>query len=83
MARTIITEKLDQLHTISNGLLEYETLSGNEIKDLLDGKPPIREFDDDDTAPTSTASAVPSAGKAKKGKTDEPDTGGMEPQPQA
>ena len=82
LARKIISEKLDELHTIANGLLEYETLSGNEIKDLLDGKPPIREFDDGEAAQTSTTSAVPSAGKPKKGK-DEPDTGGMEPQPQA
>ena len=43
-ARKIISENLDDLHTIARGLLEYETLSGEEIKDLLKGRPPVREF---------------------------------------
>jgi cell division protease FtsH len=81
----IVKKHIKQLHTIANGLLEYETLSGPEIKDLLDGKPPVRDIDLDSTA-TGGPSAVPTAGKAKKpkkGKGGEPDTGGMEPQPQA
>jgi len=80
-ANSLLKKHLKQLHTIANGLLEYETLSGKEIKDLLDGKPPVRDVDID--SPPSGASAVPTAGKAKakKGK-DEPDTGGMEPAPQ-
>ena len=44
-ARKIIQEHLDDLHIIARGLLEYETLSGDEIKDLLAGKPPVREFE--------------------------------------
>ncbi|MCP4245156.1 MAG: ATP-dependent zinc metalloprotease FtsH, partial [bacterium] len=83
-ARKVIGDNIDDLHTIASGLLEYETLTGDEIKGLLDGKPPIREFSDD-TEETGTGSAVPSTGKTKKSKDrgDEPDTGGMEPQPQA
>ncbi|MEP3049158.1 MAG: ATP-dependent zinc metalloprotease FtsH [Roseibium sp.] len=77
-AKKILGDHEDQLHTIANGLLEYETLSGVEISDLLDGKPPVRETDDDQ--PIGRGSAVPSAG-AKRGG-DEP-SGGMEPQPQA
>ncbi|MDH3581062.1 MAG: ATP-dependent metallopeptidase FtsH/Yme1/Tma family protein, partial [Hyphomicrobiales bacterium] len=83
-ATKIIKKQIKQLHTIANGLLEYETLSGDEIKALLEGKPPVRDVDID-SASSGGASAVPSAGKTKKSKKgkDEPDTGGMEPQPQA
>ncbi|TLP43032.1 MULTISPECIES: ATP-dependent zinc metalloprotease FtsH [Cohaesibacter] len=76
-ADQILNEHKDQLIAIAEGLLEYETLSGDEIRGLLDGKPPVRE--DDDTPVTSKGSAVPKAGSVKKGG--EPD-GGMEPQPQ-
>ena len=34
-AKNIITEKLDDLHTLAKALLKYETLSGEEIKDLI------------------------------------------------
>ena len=79
-ARKIITTNLDDLHAIARGLLEYETLSGDEIKNLLKGKPPVREFTADLTARPASASAVPAAGRGKKAPP-EPDTGGMAPQP--
>jgi cell division protease FtsH len=79
-ARKIISENIDDLHTIARGLLEYETLTGAEIKDLLNGKPPVRDFTVEE-APRSSGptSAVPTAGRGKKPP--EPDTGGLEPQP--
>jgi len=84
-AMKLCKKYIKQLHTIAEGLLEYESLTGDEIKDLLKGKPPIRDFEDDDSSGSkATVSAVPSAGGAKKAKPkkgDEPDTGGMEPQP--
>ena len=76
-ARKILSENLDDLHTIARGLLEYETLTGQEIKDLLNGKPPVRDFTPDEPVRPGPASAVPAAGK----KPPEPDAGGMEPQP--
>ncbi len=77
-ARKILTEKRDQLEALAKGLLEYETLSGDEIVGLLAGKPPVREGADE--PPPQRGSAVPSTGKAKpKPKPD----GGLEPQPQA
>ncbi len=85
-ATKICKKYIKQLHTIAEGLLEYESLTGEEIKNLLKGKPPIRDFDDDTGGAKAASSAVPSAGGAKKAKTDkgdEPDTGGMEPQPQS
>jgi cell division protease FtsH len=78
-ARRILERDLEELHIIAKGLLEYETLSGQEIHDLLNGKPPMREFTAKDDKPPRPSSAVPAAGK---GRRTEPDTGGMEPQPQ-
>ncbi|MGE4351485.1 MAG: ATP-dependent zinc metalloprotease FtsH [Bdellovibrionales bacterium] len=37
-ARRILTEHRDDLTTLSEALLEYETLSGEEVTDLLSGK---------------------------------------------
>jgi len=81
-ARRIIEENIDQLHILAKGLLEYETLSGQELTDLLNGKPPTREFTAKDDRVTRPASAVPAVGKGHKPSDPEPDTGGMEPQPQ-
>ena len=81
-ARKIISEHIDDLHTIARGLLEYETLSGDEIKDLLKGKPPVREFTAETATRPGPASAVPAAGRGKKAPPEpEPDTGSLEPQP--
>jgi len=44
-AKRILTEKRDQLDKLANGLIMYETLSGQEIVDLLDGKDPVREIE--------------------------------------
>ena len=49
-AQTVIRENIDDLHTIAKALLEYETLTGDEIRDLMDGKPPVREIDADSDA---------------------------------
>jgi len=81
-ARRVLTENIDELHTLSKGLLEFETLSGDEVKDLLAGKP-VSRADDDEEAPPHHTGAVPSAGGSRKGesKDGKPDPGGMEPQP--
>ncbi len=77
-ARRILTEKREDLETLARGLLEYETLTGEEIRDLLDGKPPVRDTGEPATPPRP--SPVPSAGKSRpRGESE----GGLEPQPQA
>jgi cell division protease FtsH len=76
-AQRILTEKRADLELLAKGLLEFETLSGDEIKDLLNGKRPRRESVIEPSTPRS--SAVPNAGKPRP----RPETGGMEPQPQA
>jgi cell division protease FtsH len=77
LATKILTEKRADLETLAKGLLEYETLSGDEIKDLLEGKPPVREGITEPAAPRT--STVPTAGKPRP----RPDAGGLEPAPQA
>ncbi|AXS41789.1 ATP-dependent zinc metalloprotease FtsH [Breoghania sp. L-A4] len=77
-AKKVLTDFQDELVTIAEGLLEYETLSGDEIKGLLVGKPPVRETDDDQ--PVGRSSAVPKTGSTKKDGGEA--AGGLEPQPQ-
>jgi cell division protease FtsH len=75
-ATRILTEKRADLETLAKGLLEFETLSGDEITDLLNGKKPNRESVLEPSGPRT--SAVPPAGKPRP----RPDPG-LEPQPQA
>ncbi|MBR0854263.1 ATP-dependent zinc metalloprotease FtsH [Bradyrhizobium liaoningense] len=77
-ATRILTEKHADLETLAKGLLEFETLSGDEIVDLLKGKKPNRESVLEPTTPR--ASAVPPAGKSRPRPDPDP---GLEPQPQA
>ncbi|MEO8758191.1 MAG: ATP-dependent zinc metalloprotease FtsH [Devosia sp.] len=79
-AQTVIRENIDGLHTIAQALLEYETLTGDEIRNLMDGIPPVRD-DGSDTAPKSTG--VPSAGKTARKRPDAEPDGAPEPQPGA
>jgi cell division protease FtsH len=54
-ARKILTENIKDLHVIAKGLLEYETLTGEEIKNLLKGIKPTRDDDlssDDSSSPS-------------------------------
>jgi cell division protease FtsH len=42
-ARRILTERLEDLHTVARSLLEYETLSGEEIINAIKGVKPNRD----------------------------------------
>jgi len=55
-ARTVLTEHIDQLHLLAGALLEYETLSGDEIKRLIAGE----DIDRPDLG--AAKSSVPRAG---------------------
>ncbi len=77
-ARAMLEAKRAELEILAKGLLEFETLSGDEIKDLLLGKKPTRESVIEPQTPRT--SAVPPAGKSRP----RPEgTGPMEPQPQS
>ena len=74
-AKTLLTDRIDDLHSLANGLLEYETLSGDEIRQVLRGEPVERKVIDEPmqdrraSVPT-TVRPVPPTG------------GGLDPAPQ-
>ena len=78
-ARRILSEKRDALEAVARALLEFETLTGEEIKGLMAGRPVVRS-NDDDGSKGPTGSAVPTAGRPTRPR-GEP-SGGMEPEPQ-
>ncbi len=75
-AKSLITERLEELHRLARGLLEYETLSGDEIRTVLRGEPVIRKVVDEPAADARRAS-VPTATRPMV-----PPTGGLGPAPQ-
>ena len=75
-ATEILTTRRDDLESLAKGLLEYETLTGDEILGLIKGRPPVRDTGDE--PPTPRASAVPNIGKGRPKPGPE-----LEPQPSA
>jgi cell division protease FtsH len=75
-ATQILTDHLDELHRLARGLLEYETLSGDEIRIVLRGEPVIRKVVDD-PAPESRRASVPTTRPAAP-----PPPGGLGAAPQ-
>ncbi|MEO0621313.1 MAG: ATP-dependent zinc metalloprotease FtsH [Pseudomonadota bacterium] len=80
-AKNILTEKADDLERLAQGLLEYETLTGEEIGKVLRGEPLDRSDDAGSPPPPAegSRSAIPKAGKPKRGG--DGLEGGPEPQP--
>jgi cell division protease FtsH len=78
-ARKVLTEHLDDLHRLAKALLEYETLSGDEVRALLRGEPISRPSQDSEPPAKKKGrrSSVPTSGGTKQGK-----PGGLEPEPQ-
>jgi len=80
LAFKTITDNATEFERIARGLLEYETLTGDELKKIMAGEP-LRGGDDDDDK-TSTGSGVASIALVPKTKPKAP-KGGMEPEPSA
>ena len=78
-AKRVLTEKADDLKRLAEGLLEYETLTGNEIVKVIAGEALNRGDDVDDTPPES-GSSITSIPKTKPKKPKAPDAG-LEPEP--
>ena len=63
-AKSILNENIDRLHDLAKALLEFETLSGDEIAKILKGEK-IERDEDQNIAPELVAnSAVPETGSA-------------------
>ena len=66
-ARKILSEKIDDLHKLAKALLIYETLSGDEIRDLiLKDIKPTRSFKDENEDDGKESSALGSLGLKPK-----------------
>jgi cell division protease FtsH len=77
-ARRILSENVEELHRLATGLLEHETLSGDELRTVLRGEKVIRTVVDE-PAPENRRASVPTAGRPA---TPPPPAGGAAPAPQ-
>jgi cell division protease FtsH len=79
-AKKILTEFSTELENMAQGLLEYETLTGEEIPRVIRGEPPKPDDFDDGLGEPKQESSVTAIPKTKpKSKP----SGGMEPEPSA
>ena len=80
-ARRVLTEKSEELEIIAQGLLEYETLSGDEVDTLLKGGTISRDDDDTPSSDAPRRTSIPTGGKTRPRKG--PDSSdGIDPEPQ-
>jgi cell division protease FtsH len=75
-ATRILTDRRADLETLAMGLMEFETLTGDEIVGLLQGVRPVRDVGDKEPPPPRAA--VPATGKPRSYGPD----AGLAPQPQ-
>ena len=80
-AKRVLTEKTDDLHRLASGLLEYETLTGDEIAKVIAGEPLNRGDDDDTTSDSGGAASVASIPKTRSKPKRTRGGGKMEPDP--
>ena len=81
LALKIITEKSVEFERLAQGLLEYETLTGDEITKVIAGEPLKRGDDSDGGTPVpQSAASVTTIPKTKPRK---PKETGLEPEPTA
>jgi cell division protease FtsH len=79
----ILTEHKDEWERLAEGLLEYETLTGDEIERVMRGEPPHENGDDsDEDQGKGSVTAIPKA-KPKKPTSEGGTDGEMEPEPTA
>ncbi len=80
-AHKILTDHNEEWERLAQGLLEYETLTGDEIKRVMNGESPGDGDDEGDKPDEGSAPSVTAIPKTKPKKA--PPEGGMEPEPTA
>ena len=79
-ARAILEDKREEWVRLAEGLLEYETLTGDEIRRVMNGEPPASD-DDDGSAPATEKPSLISIPKTKPKSAPGDGDGGLEPEP--
>ena len=80
-AHAILTEKHEEWERLAQGLLEYETLTGDQIKRVMRGDPPEAEDGEDDSDDAGNAPSVTMIPKTKPKSKPSGDAGDMAPEP--
>src|SRR5437868_15269929 len=75
-AKHLLDEHRDQLETLAQALLEYETLSGDEIKKVIAGEPVERGGSKGASIPAA-GSSIPKAKRPKAGAIGGPAAAGV------
>jgi cell division protease FtsH len=81
-AFAILTERKDEWERLAQGLLEYETLTGDEIKRVMKGEPP-HSSDDDASGDATDKPSITAIPKTKSKPKARKDDGDLEPEPTA
>ena len=79
----ILEKRKDDWERLAQGLLEYETLTGEEIDRVIKGEPPESEGGGNDKSDKNKISSLISIPKTGKKSSSDSDSGGMEPEPTA
>ena len=80
-AHSILTEKREEWDRLAQGLLEYETLTGDQIKRVMLGDPPDAEDGEDDSGDAGNAPSVTMIPKTKPKSKPSGGTGDLAPEP--
>ena len=80
-AHEILADQSEKWERLAQGLLEYETLTGEEIKRVTNGEPPSEGDDEGDKPGKGDAPSITAIPKTRARKS--PPEGEMEPEPSA
>ena len=80
VAWILMTDKTEEWERLAQGLLEYETLTGDEIKRVMKGDPPQAGSDDGGSDSPGAGASITAIPKTKP-RIKPVDDSGLEPEP--